>query len=391
MGLKEMLFPKKAAEQQMTQFFQTLTAYQPVFTTFSGGLYEMMQTRAAIHTIAKHCAKLKPEVIGAGNKELHKKLQTQPNPFMDTTKFIYRLATILMTQNNAFIVPLYDKTFEKITGYFPVLPSECKLVTDNVGTVYIRYTFRNGTSAVMELEKVGLLNQMQYYDDIFGENNSALMPTLQMLSTVDQGIVEGVKSSATLRFMAKLAQTLKPADIEAERKRFVENNLSTTNNGGVLLYDPKYAEVKQIESKPYMVDAEQMALINSNVYNYFGVNEKIMQSKYNSEEWAAFYESVIEPFAIQLSLVMTNMTFTDRERAFGNEIIFSANRLQYASNKEKLDIATQLTDRGIITLNDAREIFNMPPVDGGDVRVIRGEYANADDKTKEGSADANKE
>ena len=391
MGLKEMLFPKKAAEQQMTQFFQTLTAYQPVFTTFSGGLYEMMQTRAAIHTIAKHCAKLKPEVMGAGNKELQKKLQTQPNPFMDTTKFIYRLVTILMTQNNAFIIPLYDKTFEKITGYFPGLPGECKRVTDNVGTVYIRYTFRNGTSAVMELEKVGLLNQMQYYDDIFGENNSALMPTLQMLSTVDQGIVEGVKSSATLRFMAKLAQTLKPVDIEAERKRFVENNLSATNNGGVLLYDPKYAEVKQIESKPYMVDAEQMALINSNVYNYFGVNENIMQSKYNSEEWAAFYESVIEPFAIQLSLVMTNMTFTDRERAFGNEIIFSANRLQYASNKEKLDIATQLTDRGIITLNDAREIFNMPPVDGGDVRVIRGEYANADDKTKEGSADANKE
>lgn len=390
MGLKEMLFPKKLSGQHMTQYFQTLTAYQPTFTTFNGGMYEMAQTRAAIHTIAKHCAKLKPEVIGAGNKELQKKLQTQPNPFMDTTKFIYRLATILMAQNNAFIIPIYDKSFSKVTGYFPVLPSECKLVTDNIGTVYVRYTFRNGASAVMELEKVGILNQMQYKDDVFGETNNALEPTLQMLSTVDEGIVEGVKSSATLRFMAKLAQTLKPEDIEKERKRFTENNLSAQNNGGVLMYDPKYSEVKQIESKPYIVDAEQMALINQNVYNYFGVNEKILQSKYNSDEWAAFYESVIEPFAIQLSLVMTNMTFNERERSFGNEIIFSANRLQYASNDEKLNIATQLTDRGIITLNDAREIFNMPPVDGGDIRVIRGEYTNANEKTKEG-ADADKE
>ena len=392
MGLREMLFPKKATEQQVSQYFQTLTAYQPIFTTFNGGLYEMAQTRAAIHTIAKHCAKLKPEVLGASNPELQKRLQTQPNPFMDTTKFIYRLVTILLTQNNAFIIPLFDPTFSKVVGYFPVLPSECKLVTDNKGTVFVRYTFRNGANAVMELEKVGLLNQMQYRDDIFGESNNALMPTLRMLSTVDEGIVEGVKSSATLRFMAKLAQTLKPDDIEKERKRFVANNLSAQNNGGVLMYDPKYSEVKQIESKPYIVDAEQMDLINRNVFNYFGVNENILQSKYTSSEWAAFYESVIEPIAIQLSLVMTNMTFTERERSFGNEIIFSANRLQYASNDEKLDIATQLIDRGIITLNDAREIFNMPAVDGGDVRVIRGEYTNANEKTKEEvSADAEEE
>lgn len=390
MGLKEMLFPKKLSGQHMTQYFQTLTAYQPTFTTFNGGMYEMAQTRAAIHTIAKHCAKLKPEVIGAGNKELQKKLQTQPNPFMDTTKFIYRLVTILLMQNNAFIVPLYDPTFSKITGYFPVLPSECKLVTDRSGEIYLRYQFLNGQNAVLELSKVGLLTQMQYRDDVFGESNSALIPTMKMLHTVDEGIVEGVKNSATLRFMAKLAQTLKPDDIEKERKRFVENNLSTQNNGGVLMYDPKYSEVKQIESKPYIIDADQMAIINQNVFNYFGVNEKILQSKYNSDEWAAFYESVIEPIAIQLSLVMTNMTFSERERSFGNEIIFSANRLQYASNDEKLDIATQLTDRGIITLNDAREIFNMPPVDGGDIRVIRGEYTNANEKTKEG-ADADKE
>ena len=30
-----------------------------------------------------------------------------------------------------------------------------------------------------------------------------------------------------------------------------------------------------------------------------------------------------------------------------------------------------------MSINDVREIWNMPPVDGGDVRIIRGEYYNA--------------
>lgn len=373
MGLFEKIF-KKPSLKQIQGYFKMLNGYTPIFTTYDGGVYEMELTRAAIHAIATQCSKLKPEIKGNAYKELHKRLQFKPNSFMDTSKFLYRLATILHVQNTAFIVPIMDETGEYITGYYPILPSMCEVVEYN-GEPWLRYTFSTGKKAAIEFNRVGIMTMFQYKNDFFGENNSALYPTMQLIHTQNQGIIEGVKNSANIRFMARLANIFKDEDIRKERKRFTEENLSTDNNSGVLMFDNKYADVKQIISKPFIVDSAQMELIKNNVFNYFGVNEKILQNNFNEDEWNAFYEGKIEPFAIQLSLVMSNMTFTKREIAFGNQIIFSANRLQYASNKSKLDIVVQLFDRGILTRNEGREIFNMAPIENGDKYYIRKEYA----------------
>lgn len=144
------------------------------------------------------------------------------------------------------------------------------------------------------------------------------------------------------------------------------------------MFDSKYSEVKQIDSKPFIVDAEQMKQIKENVFTYFGTNEDILQNKFTSDKWNAYYEGKIEPFAIQLSLVMTNMTFTQREIAHNNSILFTANRLQYMSNTEKLNTVTQLFDRGFITHNQGLEIFNMAGIgEDGDKRFIRKEYAES--------------
>jgi len=373
MGLFEKIF-KKPSMKQIQGYFKMLSGYTPIFTSYEGGVYEMELTRAAIHAIATQCSKLKPEVRGTAYKELGRKLQFKPNSFMDTTKFLYRLATILHVQNTAFIVPITDETGEYITGYYPILPSMCEVV-EYQEEPWLRYTFSNGKKAAIEFHRVGIMTQFQYKHDFFGENNAALYPTMQLMHTQNQGIIEGVKQSANIRFMAKLANIFKASDIAAERKRFTEENLSADNNSGVLMFDNKYADVKQIISKPFIIDSAQVDHIKNNVYNYFGVNEKILQNSFNEDEWNAFYEGKIEPFAIQLSLVMSNMTFTEREIAFGNQIIFTANRLQYASNQSKLNIVTQLFDRGFLTHNEGREIFNMTPIDDGDRYFIRKEYA----------------
>lgn len=373
MGLFEKIF-KRPSMQEVRGYFKTLSAYTPVFTTYDGGVYEMELTRAAIHAFATQCSKLKPEIRGNAYKELGKKLQFKPNPFMDTTKFLYRLATILCVQNTAFIVPVMDETGEYITGYYPILPSMCEVV-EYQGQPWLRYTFSTGQKAAIEFEKVGIMTLFQYKNDFFGENNAALYPTMQLMHTQNQGIIEGVKNSANIRFLAKLTGLFKSTDIAAERKRFTEENLSAENNSGVLIFDNKYADVKQIVSRPFIVDSSQVEHIKNNVFSYFGVNEKILQNSFTEDEWNAFYEGKIEPFAIQLSLVMSNMTFTEREIAFGNQIIFTANRLQYASNQSKLNIVTQLFDRGFLTHNEGREIFNMTPIDDGDRYFIRKEYA----------------
>lgn len=382
MGLFENIFKKQQQEKQMQGYFKTFSAYTPAFTSFEGGVYEMELTRAAIHNFANLCSKLKPEITGTAYKNLEKILQFKPNPFMDTSKFIYRIATILSIQNTAFIVPINDEYTDYIIGYYPILPSRCEILDYN-GEPWLRYTFANGKKAIIEFNRVGILTQFQYKDDFFGESNIALNPTMQLINTQNQGIIEGVKQSAYIRFMAKLANVLKPADLEAERKRFTTDNLSSENNGGVLLFDNKYADIKQVESKPFIVDDKQMALIKNNVFNYFGTNEEMLQNKYNEDQFNAYYEGKIEPFALQLSLVMSNMTFTPKELSFNNSIIFSANRLQYASNNTKLQVSTQLFDRGMLNRNQIMDIWNMPRLEDGDKFYIRREYAEINELGKE--------
>ena len=207
-------------------------------------------------------------------------------------------------------------------------------------------------------------------------------------ATENQGIEEGVKSAATYRFMAQLSNFAKAEDLAKERKRFTAENFARdAEGGGLLLFPNTYTNIQQVQTKPFVIDADQMGAIRNNVFEYFGVNEDILQNKAYGDAWAAFYEGAIEPFAIQFSDVLTKMLFTLREQTQGNGVTATANRLQYLSNADKLNVSAQMLDRGIFSLNDVRDIWNLPPVEGGDARIIRGEYYNADDKVTEANDD----
>lgn len=394
MGLFDKLFPNKTANKQAENnvdgYFRTMSAYTPSFTTYEGGLYEMELTRSAINAFATAVSKLKPEVIGSAYKHLGKKMQFRPNEFMDTTKFLYRLATILSVNTTAFIIPLYAEDYKTIVGYYPLLPHRAEIVQVS-GEPWLRYSFVNGEKAAIELSEVGILTQYQYKNDFFGDGNAPLLPTMQLMDIQKQGMEEAITQSANIRFMAKIGQSMRPEDIEAERKRFSKTNLSSENQSGVLMFDSKYSDVQQIDSKPFVIDDKQMLQIKNNVFNYFGISEKIIQNDFTEYQWNAFYEGKIEPFSIQLGLVMTNMTFTDNEIAHGNQIMWTSNRMQYASNTTKLQVSTQLFDRGILSTNDVMDIWNMPHVEDGDNRYIRREYVETDnlDKDLEGGDEKN--
>lgn len=361
-------------------YFKMLNGYSPTFTSFNGGVYEMDLTRVAINSFATHCSKLKPEITGSAYKHLERVLQFKPNCFMDTTKFIKRLATILAVEHTAFIVPIEDK-YGNLCGWYPLRAQRCEVV-EAAGRVYLRYLFANGEHGAIEFEKVGIMTDFEYNDDLFGEPNDTLKPTMQLIHTQNEGIVNAVKNSASIRFLAKVANMLKPEDIKKERERFTEENLSADNKSGMIIYDNKFSELKQIESKPYTPNALQMQQIQDSVCTHFGTNMDILQNKFNEETWNAYYEGKIEPFAIQLSLVMSNMTFTQRELAHGNAITFSANRLQYASNATKLQVSTQLFDRALLNRNGVMDIWNMAHVEDGDKYYIRKEYTEVSELNK---------
>ncbi len=370
--------------------FKMLSGYEPKFNSFSGGVYESELIRSAINARATHISKLKVEIDGSARPMLRNKMMKAPNQFMTWSQFLYRLSTILDVHNTAFIVPVYD-VFGEPSGIFCPVPDNCEVVQYNK-VPYLRYTFRDGSKASIELMYCGVLTKFQYKDDIFGESNHALFPTLDLISIENQGIEEATKSSASYRFWAKVTNFTKDEDLAKERKRFTEANFAKeSKGGGMLLFPNTYADIHQIENKPWVVNADQMGEIRKNVFEYFGVNEDVLQNKAYGDSWNAFYEGVVEPFAIQFSEVMTKMLFTLREQASGNRVMATSNRLQYMSNADKLNVTRDLLDRGIITQNQAMEIWNLPPVEGGDVRIIRGEYYNADEKVNsdEESEDGN--
>lgn len=371
MGAFEKLFRRPKVNKQVNGYFRMLDGYTPIFTTYDGGIYEMELTRACIHTFANHVSKLQPNVEGPGKRGVKAMLNGKPNPFMTSAQFLYKVATIYEAQNTCFIVPVLDE-FDRLTGFYPVNPQQVE-VLEVKGEPWLRYTFDNGEKAAMELSRCGVVSKYLYKSDIKGESNKALAPTLQLLNLQNQGIAEGIKNSASFRFMATMNNFTKGTDLEKERKSWVKDNLGA-DAGGLALFPNTYTNIQQIQSTAKIVDPEQMEVIQTRVLNYFGSNEDVLQNKTVGDAWSAYYEGKIEPFAIQLSQAMTYMTYSANERTRGNAIVWSSNRLQYMTNANKLQVSSQMFDRGILSINDVMDIWNLPHVPDGDKRFIRKEY-----------------
>ena len=376
MGLFDKLFgnrPKPRGDYQGE--FRLLNGYKPHFTSFGGSVYESELVRSAIDKRATHMSKLQVDVQGAAKPALKAKLKHGPNAYQTWGQFLYRLSTILDVHNTAFITPVWDE-YGEISGLYAPLPTRCELIQYG-GVPYIRYEFAWGERAAVELEYCGIMTRFQYKDDLFGESNRALLPTMDLIHIQNQGIEEGVKSAATYRFMAQLSNFTKAEDLKKERQRFTEENFSRdAEGGGLLLFPNTYSNIKQVDVKPWVVDADQMKAIRDSVYSYFGVNDDILTNKAYGDAWAAFYEGAIEPFAIQLSDVLTKMLFTFREQSQGNRVMATTNRIQYMTNADKLAVTQGFADRGMATIDELREIWNLPPLPNGlGAKIpIRGEY-----------------
>lgn len=373
-GLFEKIFGSRRERIQANEYFKMLNAYSPVFNTWNGQIYESGLVRSAIHARATHVSKMSVKVYGSAKPTLQTRLKAAPNEFQTWSQFLYRLSTILDMNTTAYIVPVVDE-YNVTTGIYCILPQTVTVVQyDN--RPYFRFQFANGNVATCEMENVGVLNKFQYKHDFMGDGNGALDQTMQLVSIQNQGIMEGVKNAASYRFIAQYNNVAFDDDLEHEQERF--NKVAARRGGNTLLFPSTYQNIQQITNKPFVVDAEQMKAIEENVQSYFGVNTKIMQNSANAEELDAFYNGALEPVAIQLSEVLTKMLFTLNEQAHGARVVVTSDRLQYMSTQNKITLIQTLGDRGMLTINEARELLNYSPVENGDEMMpIRGEYYNA--------------
>lgn len=380
MGLFDKIFGRAPKQREIAGDYKVLTGYAPVFFNGPAQIYESQLIRAAINARATHISKLRVTFEGHGSQYLAERLR-RPNEMQTWSQLLYRIATIWDVDNNVFIIPVFDR-MNRIREIYPVLPSRSKLIeVKGREEPWLAFEFANGRYAQLPIWKVGVMTKFQYKRDYFGESNRALDPTMKLINMNEQATIEGMKSAATFRFMASYSNVAFGEDLAEEQRRFNESSMDARRGGGLLLFPATYNNPKQIESKPFVMDADSQKQIADSVYNYYGVNEDVLQGKASGDKWAAFYESAIEPFAIQFSEVMTDLFRLCGELSGEDAAVYAtANRLQFLSNAEKLNVSSQLLDRGILTINDVRDIWNLAPVEDGDRRIIRGEYYDTEEK-----------
>lgn len=376
MGVLSLFFPNNPAKKTYAASgFKTFTEYNPVFYTWSGKIYEEALCRAAIEKFSTSCAKLKPEVVGSSKPNVKRMFETWPNPYMTWPKFLGRLATITETDTTAFVVPLLDRS-DNVVGLFPLKPITTEVI-DLQDEPWLRFTLATGDQLAIEMWRVAIITRFQYESDFFGSGNGALDGTLSVMDAQRQAEQLAIRNGARIRFIGRLTGQVHEDDIKAKRERFYEDNLSPENTTGLMLYDNTYDSLKQIEEQHYTIDTDEMKRINDSVFSYFGTNEDILHNHYTEEHWGAYYEGKIEPWAVQVSESLTRMLYTSIERRHGNYVMFSSNRLEYASNASKRNMVRDMIDRGVMSINEAREVLQLPPIPGGEVFFARGEYKDA--------------
>lgn len=380
MGMLEKIFGRREqpAGLKNAQVFKMLEGYTPAWTTWRGSVYESELIRASLDAWGRHAAKLKPNFTGSAQQELTNRLKVRPNAFQGWTQFLYQTATVLGARNNVFLVKTRNDAGEP-TGIINIIPESWELV-EYQGEPWIRFMLSNNKRRAERLAETGIMTRFQYKSELFGETNEAMRPVLDLITMQRQGITEGIKNGNSYRFWAKSDNWASDEDIGEEMQRFNKFTFGNKKTaGGVLIFPNTYEDIHEMKPGGYTVDKEQQEHIKTNVFDYFAVNEDILQNKAFGDAWLAFYEGFVEWYSLQLGEVVSGMLFTDRERgAYGNQIFFTSNRLQYMSNKDKLNAVTQLGDRGLATRNELREILNLEPLPEpiGSTIPARGEYYN---------------
>lgn len=371
MSFWERIFKRREAVTRAKLFIEPTTG----FSSYGGDAYANDVYREAVDAIARNAGKLKGSHVISyadhnrvdGDCKLNRLLQTRPNPYMSAYDLLYKMVTHLFLYNNSFAYLDRDDR-GNLRGIYPITASSVNVLSDAANSVYLSFTLRNGRPVLLPYGDVIHLRRFFNDDELLGADNQAIFPGLELANTQNEGIINGIKAGASIRGILKFTQILSPGKLKEEKDAFVKDYLEMGNDGGVVATDQKM-DYQPIESKPVILNADQEKEIKAKIYNYLGVTEAIVNSSYTEDQYAAFYESTLEPIATALSQEFTAKLFNDREQAYGNSVIFESGRLQFTSNSTKVNLIAQFMPMGLLTVNQALEILNLPSVADGDRRL----------------------
>lgn len=365
---------KETTAPQTSEQLEIIEGQKAVFTPYRGNFHEDPDVLACVDTIARNGAKMHPRHIRNSSEKmenlkgnLYKLLSKQPNEIQNAYKFYYQIISNLELYNNSIVYIQRDENL-KVTGLYPLDFNEIKLY-EYKDAIWIKFKFGRGKEKFVPYSSCIHLTRFVGKDGLFGGSTQPLIKVLDIQHVMDEGIVNAIKTTQSIKGVLKSTKALlKPEDVKKMRDQFVNDFVNYHKNKSGIGGLDATTDFTPVKIEPQTATGEQTKRFDEKILKYFGINENIIQSKYSEDEWNAFYESVLEPIGLQMSLEFTNKLFTPTEKGFGNEIIFESNRLQYASNKTKIELIRYASN--IMTVNELREIFNLAPEEGGDVFMI---------------------
>lgn len=371
---------KSTIEPDTSEQLELVEGNKAVFTPYKGDFYNDPDVLACVDAIARNGAKMHPRHIRnyfskEENREklenvkssLYKLLAKQPNEIQNAYKFYYQIITQLELYNNALIYVMKDNDL-KITGLYPLCYNEIKFY-EYQDKVWLKIKFGRSKERFVPYNDCIHLTRFVGDDGLFGGSTLPIRKVLDIKHILDEGIINAIKTTQSIKGIVKTSKSLlKPEDVKKMRDQFVNDFINTRNNKSGIGGLDGTSEFIPVKIEPKTATDEQVKQIDDKVLKYFGISENIITSNYSEDEWNAFYESVLEPIGLQMSLEFSNKLFTPTEKAFGNEILFESNRLQYASNKTKIELIRYASN--IMTINEQREVFNLAPVENGDVFML---------------------
>ena len=362
MSILSKLFGRQPAQSKPQTFIEINSA----FNRFSGTGYNSAVFRAAVDAIARHTAKLQAHSADEGLERL---LAQAPNAYMSAYDLLYKTAAAYFTHNNAFMLLQRADASKGVGSIYPLNPASVEFSPGSDGALYLECTFPDGRQVTFPYSDVIHLRRHFLTNDLLGDGNAPLYSLLDTADTLNQGIAASVKNGTSIRGVLKFTSLVNPAQVKAEKEQFVSDYFNPANNGGIAATDQRFDFVP-VGVNPYSVPKEQVEAVNRQITDYLGVGTSIVSGTYTENEFSAFYESIVEPFALQLS--------QEFKLKAGVEITFTAERMEFSSAATKIKLLHEAAPLGLITVNEARKLLALPPVQDGDRRLQSLNYVSAD-------------
>ena len=369
-------------KEKETAVLKMVTEIGNGYYTWNGKLFHSDIVRACIKPMTKAVGKIIPkhiythknregvEVIDVNPRTNIRFLLEEPNEYMSGQMFQEKMSNQLALNGNAFALILYD-SFGNPAGLYPIPCTAVEAKYDQAGMLHLKFYLRNGKYLEVPYSEIIHLRDDYFDNDIFGESpQEALTGLMDNVTTIDQGFRNAIKNSGIIKWLLKFASATRDDDLKQRAQDFADNYLSISNSTMGVAAINANVEATQITPHDFVPNAAQIDRQTERIYAFFNTNERIVHSLYSENEWVSYYEANVSPIAQQMAGEYTRKLFSRKERSFGNSIVFEASSLTFASMTTKLNLV-QLVDRGVISPNEMRAYFNLSPIDGGDIHLLR--------------------